>query len=176
MRYSLAGTVVDLPKRACNGFAILHELGAQLFWPHQENQKGRGTTPESMSWHLFHVMQWLQFGTWAAWKRRFVRLSDAHSKKIEARYCGTLFNKRRRQSETRKKADCFPLLKWITRLKMSIQKSDGVKFPTNGFPQMGPWQHVGAIMEIDWKGSTKWIKVIHRELNPRHAKPEKIVT
>ena len=46
--------------------------------------------------------------------------------------------------------------------------------PTKGLPQLGPWHHVGATMEItlDWK----WIhKVTQWELNPLHAKPEKIM-
>ena len=41
----------------------------------------------------------------------------------------------------------------------------GVKSPTKGFPQMGPWHHVGATMEITL--DKNWtIIMIRWELNP----------
>ena len=43
----------------------------------------------------------------------------------------------------------------------------------NGFPQMGPWHHVGATMEITLH--KHWIiEVIRWELNPVNAQPNKM--
>ena len=48
-----------------------------------------------------------------------------------------------------RKADCCPLLKtnyWVKMCEFRIQ--DGRHSPWRGLPQMAPWHHVGATMEI----------------------------
>ena len=53
-----------------------------------------------------------------------------------ARYSGQLLNKSDTTGETRKKAD------------VSLQRSGQSQFSHKEFPQLGPWHHVGATMEI----------------------------
>ena len=48
-----------------------------------------------------------------------------------------------------RKADCCPLLKRITELKCVNSEFKTVNtHPEEGLPQMAPWHHVGATMEI----------------------------
>ena len=61
--------------------------------------------------------------------------------------------------------DCFTLLKRITNIKVSIQKSGRSTFSHLGFPQLGPWHHVGATMEITLD-KTWIVMAIRWELNP----------
>ena len=50
--------------------------------------------------------------------------------------------------KTEKKADCFPLRKRIPELKCVNSEVNSVSSLPTGFPQMDPWHHVGATMEI----------------------------
>ena len=66
----------------------------------------------------------------------------------------------------------FPLRRRITGLKCVNSEVNSVSILPNGFPQVGPWHHVGATMEITLDKNL----IHHRicwELNPVHAKPEK---
>ena len=138
-------------------------------WP-----KERRTIPENMSWNLIMLSAWHLSVIRATLKEGgFPRLSAARSsEKNEAQDCGKLFKKRRRHGETGSKAECFPWRRRITGLKCVNSEVNSVGILPNGFPQVGPWHHVGATMEI-----TLDKKLIHHriswELNPIHAKPNK---
>ena len=85
-------------------------------------------------------------------------------KKGEAGYGGKWFNKATTTGETGK-TNCCTLLKQIINIKMSLQKPGQSTFSHLGFPQMGPWHHVGATMENTLDKT--WIVIaIHWELNP----------
>ena len=142
--------------------------------PHQENQKE--VVPHlkacPVPWNHVHCSD-CDPSFEHRWKRRFPRRSVAVSpEKVSPRDRGQLFNKRHRRGETRKKDECFPLPKRIPGLKCVNSGVNSVSILPNQFPQVGPWHHVGATMEI-----TLDKKLIHHriswELNPIHAKPNK---
>ena len=78
-----------------------------------------------------------------SWKKSFQRLSAAKSQRVRLskrwlpRTAASCLTQSDRRDETRKKANCFTLLRWLTRLKLSIQRSSRLfKFlPSQVFPQ-----------------------------------------
>ena len=84
-------------------------------------------------------------------KKVFSQLTTAatRQKRWVPHHNGQQFKHGDRRRETWKKAGCFPLLRRITRLKCVNSVITSVNsLPKQGFPQVGPWHHVGATMEI----------------------------
>ena len=92
--------------------------------------------------------------------------------KGEARDSGQLFNTSIDRVKIEKRHVVSHYLDELPGKKCQFRSQIGVKSPTKGFPQMGPWHHVGATMEItlDKKWILNWIR---RELNPKHAKQKR---
>ena len=104
-------------------------------------------------------------------KRRFHGCQHGdNDEKVIAQDDGQLFNTSSTGVKSERKANCSTLRKRITRLKMSIQKSSRCKFShKKGVPSNGPMapcrSHHGNHTRLE-----RINKVIHRELNPLHAK------
>ena len=72
------------------------------------------------------------------------------------------------------KADCFTILKQTTKLKCVNSEFRSSSLSQKGFPQVGPWHHVGTTMEITLEKN--WIiEVIRWELNPVNVQSNKII-
>ena len=126
-------------------FTNLHELGAQLGYltRYQRDHTCRKRTCCCLLTCVAAVAS-----TWATLEKGgFAAVSMAVEKNLSAQYSGPLFNKRHRRGETRKKDECFPLRRRITKLKCVNSEVNSVSILPNGFPQVGPWHHVGATME-----------------------------
>ena len=146
------------------------ELGAQLILPHQKTKKRRNHHTCKHVLMPCHVAAWQWSVSWATLKKGGFQHSMRRRWKKEGlpSSCGQLFNTRLRLSETRKKANCSTLRKWIPRLKVSIQKSGRCKVSRNGAPSsesIAPCRsHHGNHTRLEWIN-----KVIRRELNPMHT-------
>ena len=120
-----------------------------ICWPHQRNQKGSNTTPEGMSWYLFIWCNDSGLSLEQRWKKgRFAAaVSCTLREKMRpgtAANCSTCDT----TGETRNKADCFPLLRRITRLKTVNSEVKSV----NSLPKRGSLQWVhGTMLEPPWK-------------------------
>ena len=182
MRYSLEGTVVDIPKRAWNIYAIPHGLGAQLLTSPDTivtTPKDKDMTRTCLVPHRMARVAWPYLSLEQSWKNgSFAAVSVAARKKrwlpSTAASRSTMSD---RQWDVRKRPTVPLYLNELPglKLKVSILKSDRCKVSHKGIPSnrsMAPCRsHHGDHTRLE-----RINKVIHRELNPIHAKPEKIVT
>ena len=117
---------------------------------------------------------WLWSISRANWKKEVLQLSAWRRQKGESQAHVQVFNQRHQRGETRNKASCFNLLKWIPQVKSVNSEVRSVSSLPTGFPQMGPWHHVGATMEItldkNWSfigSGGNWIPCMQNQTRPR---------
>ena len=150
-------------------------IGCTTDLPHQDNQKK--VKPHLKEWPApsLHVLvcdcgpSLEQIG-----KRRFCSCQHDVDKKVNPRHSGQVFNQRHQRGETRNKASCFNLLKMNSQVKSVNSEVRSVSSLPTGFPQMGPWHHVGATMEItldkNWSfigSGGNWIPCMQNQTRPR---------
>ena len=96
-----------------------------------------------------HVM--FHFKGWSCSKNEVSGCSercDAGRKAILRASHGTTGAAGHRKRLMSRKADCCPLPKRIIKLNVSILQSNRQQSPQTGLPQLAPWHHVGATMDI----------------------------
>ena len=121
MRYSLSGTVVKSCPNWHKRLSSSNELGAQHVSPHQTTMKRKKATPESRvpAWFLCHLF--MQCDCKSCCEKREVSECSAqlHTQRTAFHRSsqGTAGTAGLSKRLTNRKANCFTLLKRITKLK-----------------------------------------------------------
>ena len=148
VRCSLAGTVVRSAMRAYNGCTSSNELGAQYVQPHQRTIKRKKRRHlESM---CLPLLLRIASNAWTSMKNKVSGCSERHH------CCRNAFHKGSqgtagpaglRKMVQKRKANCFALLRWITKLKcVNSEVKSVLCHPQRGCLQ---WLH-GTISEPPW--------------------------
>ena len=153
------GTVVGHTTWALSGRSSSNELDAQDVWPHQIPKRPNLQEEDMLvaSWTCC-IANSLGSG------KKEVCGSSAGKASLEQRSGFQGFTRTARAARNRKMvvngmANCFTLLRRITKLKCVNSEVTSVHIlPKQGCPRLAPWHHAGVTMEItlDKNGSCHW--------------------